>query len=202
MARENDRAKRPTHVVFDLIRYAVFSAFVFSGAVAVGSWAVRTRRINPFGRPGQLVRKVSDPVLQPLETFLLGRGGNPQHAGWWLLGISIGGGILILTAMDWVAMTARRAVRAAEQGVSGLIGLVVYYGSGLLLIALIVRVVGSWFGLGPFHRWMRPFYVLTDWIVRPLQRIVPPLGTIDITPIIAWILILLLRETILGLLSR
>ncbi|MDH3368963.1 MAG: YggT family protein, partial [Gemmatimonadota bacterium] len=90
--------------------------------------------------------------------------------------------------------------RAAEQGVSGLIGLVVYYGSGVLLIALIVRVVGSWLGLGPFNRWMRPFYVLTDWIVKPLQRIVPPLGMIDITPIIAWFLILLLRGMILGLL--
>jgi YggT family protein len=97
-------------------------------------------------------------------------------------------------------MTVRRTARAAEQGVSGLIGLVVYYASGILLIALIVRVVGSWLGLGPFHRWMRPFYALTDWIVKPLQRVVPPLGMIDITPIIAWFLILLLRGMILGLL--
>ncbi|MDH3291483.1 MAG: YggT family protein [Gemmatimonadota bacterium] len=187
-------------MLFDLIRYTVFGVFVFSGAVAAGTWAVRTRRINPFGRTGQLVRKVSDPVLQPLESYLLKRGGNPQQAGWWLLGISVVGGILVITAMDWVAMTVRRTARAAEQGVSGLIGLVVYYGSGVLLIALIVRVVGSWLGLGPFNRWMRPFYVLTDWIVKPLQRIVPPLGMIDITPIIAWFLILLLRGMILGLL--
>ncbi len=187
-------------MVLDLIRYVVFGMFVFSGAVAAGTWAVRTRRINPLGRTGQLVRKVSDPVLQPVETLLLRRGGNPQNAGWWLLGISVVGGILIITALDWVAMTARRTARAAEQGVSGLIGLVVYYGSGLVLIALIVRVVGSWLGLGPFHRWMRPFYTLTDWIVRPLQRVIPPLGTIDITPIVAWFLILILRETILGIL--
>ncbi|MDH3369068.1 MAG: hypothetical protein OEO17_14605 [Gemmatimonadota bacterium] len=102
-------------MLFDLIRYTVFGVFVFSGAVAAGTWAVRTRRINPFGRTGQLVRKVSDPVLQPLESYLLKRGGNPQQAGWWLLGISVVGGILVITAMDWVAMTVRRTARAGNK---------------------------------------------------------------------------------------
>ncbi|KPK09185.1 MAG: hypothetical protein AMS20_00910 [Gemmatimonas sp. SG8_28] len=78
--------------------------------------------------------------------------------------------------------------------------LVVYYGSQLLLLALILRVIGSWFGIGRFNRWMRPAYVLTDWIVEPLRRVVPPIGMFDLTPLVAWFLILLLRGFLLGLL--
>jgi len=58
-----------------------------------------------------------------------------------------------------------------------------------LIIALIVRVIGSWFGKGRFNRWMRPAYRLTDWIVEPLRRFVPPIGMIDITPLVAWLLL-------------
>jgi YggT family protein len=36
---------------------------------------------------------------------------------------------------------------------------------------------------------MRPFYLLTDWIVEPLRRIIPPLGIFDISPLVAWLLV-------------
>jgi YggT family protein len=47
---------------------------------------------------------------------------------------------------------------------------------------------------------MRPAYVLTDWMVEPLRRVVPPIGMFDLTPLVAWFLILLLRGFLLGLL--
>jgi len=52
---------------------------------------------------------------------------------------------------------------------------------------LIVRVIASWFGAFRFSPWMRPVYFLTDWIITPLRRVIPPLGMIDITPLVAWI---------------
>jgi HAMP domain-containing protein len=67
-------------LAFDVLRFTVFAFLVFSAGVALGSWAVRTRRINPFGRVGQTIRRLSDPVLAPIETWLLRRGGNPQQA--------------------------------------------------------------------------------------------------------------------------
>jgi YggT family protein len=68
----------------------------------------------------------------------------------------------------------------------GWVRLVVYYAGQVVLIALLVRVFASWFGAGRYNRWIRWAYVLTDWVVEPLRRIIPPLGMFDITPLVAW----------------
>ncbi len=185
---------------YDLLRFSVFGVVLFSAAVALGDWALRTRRINPFGRAARIVRRVTDPVLSPFETWLLRRGGNPQNAGWWLLGVGIVGGILLLSATQWLVVQAARASSQTVQGPRGLARLMVYYASQLILLALIARVIGSWFGVGRYNRWMRPAYVLTDWLVRPLRRVVPPIGMVDITPIVAWFLLLVVRSWILSVL--
>ena len=70
-------------------------------------------------------------------------------------------------------------------------------------IALIVRVVSSWIGLGPFSRLVRPAYRLTDWLVNPLRRLLPTLGPFDLSPMLAWILLSWVAQpVVLGLLSR
>lgn len=66
------------------------------------------------------------------------------------------------------------------------------------MIALVVRIVGSWIGATPHTRWMRPFVVLTEWMLAPLRRVVPPFGMFDLTPLVAWILLQLARGYVLG----
>ena len=178
--------------LFDMLRYAVFFVFLVSAAIALGSWAVRARRINPFGRVAQTIRKLSDPVLKPIESWLLHRGSNPQQAGWWLLGITVVGGIVLITVVQWLVTEIGVMAQSTASGPRGILRLAVYYGSQVLLLAIIVRVIGSWFGVGRFNRWMRPAYVLTDWIVRPLRRVIPPIGMIDITPLIDVVFLLLI----------
>ncbi|MGD8726476.1 MAG: YggT family protein [Gemmatimonadales bacterium] len=184
----------------DVFRYAVFAVFVCSAAVALGSWAVRTRRINPFGRLGQTIRKLSDPVLEPIEHRLLRRGGNPQQAPWWLLGVTVVGGIVLVSLVQWLAAEIAVMARTSTSGPRAVLRLGVYYISQLLLLAIIVRVIGSWFGVGRFNRWMKPVYGITDWVVEPLRRVIPPIGMIDITPIVAWFLIMVIRGWLLALL--
>src|SRR5256885_558020 len=67
------------------LRYVVFAAFAASVLVALASWLVRTRRISPFGALGRTLRTASDPLIRPIETRLVRAGGNPVHAGWWLV---------------------------------------------------------------------------------------------------------------------
>lgn len=176
-------------MALQFIRSVVFALCIWSVLVALASWSVRTRRINPFSIAGQQIRKLTDPFLKPVERLLLRRGGNPQNAGWWLVGGTIIGGILFITFSEWVLVQVLRITAAGASGIRGLLRLLVYYAAELVAIALMVRVIGSWFGVGRFNRWMRPAYVLTDWIVNPLRRIIPPIGMIDVTPLVAWFLI-------------
>lgn len=188
-------------MVLEVVRYGVFAIAVVSTAIAVGSWAVRTRRLDPFSRSARLVRKLSDPVLDPIETWLLKRGGNPSSAGWWLVGITVGGGLVVIALADWLVGVFFVTGHAVARGPAGVAQLVIYYGSNVVILALFVRVFASWFGRDRFTPWLRPFYAMTDWIVRPLQRIIPPFGMIDFTPIVAWFLIIVIRNLLLSLIG-
>ena len=187
-------------LILDVVRGLAFGLFVVCAAVAFGSWAVLTRRINPFSSTGQAIRRITDPILKPVEYWLRKRGGNPRNAGWWILGGSIVGGILLITLTEWIIVQAARMSMAGAAGPRGILRLVIYYAGQVLIIALIARVIGSWLRVGRFNRWMRPAYLLTDWIVEPLRKIVPPLGMIDITPLVAWVLIQIGLSLVLRLL--
>src|SRR5256885_13864084 len=83
------------------LRYVVFAAFAASVLVALASWLVRTRRISPFGALGRTFRTASDPLIRPIETRLVRAGGNPVHAGWWLVVAGAAAGGLVLSLWDW-----------------------------------------------------------------------------------------------------
>jgi YggT family protein len=64
-------------------------------------------------------------------------------------------------------------------------------------VALIVRVISSWLPVSPFSKWVRWSFVLTNWIIQPLKRLIPPLGMVDITPIVAYLLLAWVLEPLL-----
>src|SRR5207253_2967650 len=72
--------------VHAILRILVFAAFCLAALIAFAGWLVRSRRVSPFGGFGRTLRRVTDPVLRPVETRLVRLGGNPVHAGWWLVG--------------------------------------------------------------------------------------------------------------------
>jgi YggT family protein len=185
-------------IVVDLIRYAVFGVFVASAAVAVGSWAVRTRRIHPFSRTGQLVRRASDVVLSPFETWLVRRGGLPQNAPWWLLGVTVAGGIIVVTAAEALGGLFVRVGAAAASGPRGVLHLIVFLTGWGIITALVIRVIASWFGAGRYNPWVRWTYPLTDWCILPLRKIIPPIGMFDLSPLIAFFLLQFLLSAILS----
>ncbi len=176
-------------ILLTIVRMVVFVIFALSAVVAVGSWAVRSRRIDPFSSVGQLTRRFTDPVIQPFERWILQRGGNPQSAPWWVLGTSVVGGIVAVTFSQWLVVQVLRAAAAGAAGPKGILWLIVLYSGQFISFALFARVIGSWFGVGRYNRWMRPAYALTDWLVEPLRRIIPPFGMIDATPLVAWFLL-------------
>jgi YggT family protein len=92
-------------------------------------------------------------------------------------------------------------VAAAQGGGRSLLYVLVDWSFGLINLALIVRVVGSWFGIGRWTTWMKPFYYLTEWFLAPLRRMLPTVGPLDISPLVAWLVLgWLIKPFVLGLL--
>jgi YggT family protein len=181
-------------------RVLVVAALAYASAVALTHWAVRSRRITPFGAWPRFMRRASDPVLLPLERRVIRAGGSPQDAPLWLVGIVIAGGLLLLTLVHWLAGFAVTLGILSEAGPRAWARFLVSGLFTLVMIALFVRVISSWFGISPYGRWMRPVMALTDWIVGPIRRILPPLGMIDFSPLVAWLVLSLIRGFVLSLL--
>lgn len=73
----------------------------------------------------------------------------------------------------------------------------------LFLFVLVVRVVLSYIPAQPGSALVpitRFFEAITEPVLRPVRRVVPPLrvggGVMDLSPIIVWVLILILSRTI------
>jgi len=191
-------------MIFDTLdlvaRVLVVAALVYASVVALTHWAVRSRRITPFGAWPRFVRRLSDPVVVPLERRIVRAGGSPQDAPLWLLGVVVAGGLLLLTLVHWLAGFAATLGTLSESGPRTWAGFLVSGLFNVLMIALLIRVISSWFGISPYRPWMRPVMALTNWIIDPIRRILPPFGMIDFSPLVAWLVLTLVRGFVLSLL--
>ena len=170
----------------ETFRLVVFAVCSYAAVVATGSWLVRAKRLNPFGKPARAIRIVSDPILKPIETWLLKKGGNPQNASQWLLGGAVVGGIVSISLFEWLARQMVMVGAVSSSGPGGIARVVIFYAGQAFTVSIFIRVIGSWFGAGRYNPLMRTFYFLTDWIVEPIRRRIPPMGMIDLSPIIAY----------------
>jgi YggT family protein len=181
-------------------RAIVVAALVYASVVALTHWAVRRRKIGPFGPWPRLVRRVSDPVLLPLERRVIRFGGSPQDAPLWLLGIVVVGGLILVSLTNWILGTVGRLGALAYATPRDWIRLLVSWAFSLVMLAIFVRVIASWFGVSEYRQWMRPLVLLSDWIIQPIRRLLPTTGMIDFSPMVAWLVLWVARGFVLGLL--
>ena len=178
-------------------RYTVFGLFALSTLVAFGSWLVRTRRISPFSAFGRSLRTMTDAVVRPVERRLVRMGGNPVNAGWWLVVVVAAAGVVFISLMGWAVDAFPAAASQVAGGPADTLRLIVEIAYKIVFYAIIVRVVASWLGYFQYTKWLRPVYAITNWIIVPLRRVIPPIGMIDFTPFVALIALMLLRRLLL-----
>ena len=182
--------------VIQVLRGALLSIAVVFGVICILDWAVRTRKISPFNAVARFCRATVDPFIAPIERKVVRAGGTPASAPLWALVAVVVGGILLLSFLDFITIQVARSIIASQNGAAGIFHLLVSWTFTILKIALIVRVISSWLPISPFSRWVRWSYRLSEPILAPLRRIVPNLGGLDITPILAYFL-LSLTESLL-----
>lgn len=69
-----------------------------------------------------------------------------------------------------------------------------------LYIALIARVVLSWIQLDPSNPIVTVVYQVTEPILAPIRRVLPRTGMLDLSPMIAIILVTIIREVLRAIL--
>ena len=183
--------------IIQLARLAILALTAALFLIFLIDWMVRTRRLSPFGAVARFFRRAVDPLLEPVERRVVRAGGLPSAAPWWALVAAAAGGILVLLLLQAARGVVVEAMTYGHSA-RGLYHLVVQWTAGILQLALIVRVVASWLRVS-YSRWVQWSVTLTEWLLRPLRRVLPPFGMIDVSPIVAIFAIWIAEAVLLGI---
>jgi YggT family protein len=140
---------------------------------------VRADFRNPMA---QFILRVTNPLVLPLRRIVPSFGGIDTATVIALLGVS-----LIATAI----LVRIACVGSADIGqVLALTGLKVIH---LLLrtysLLILVYVILSWVGTGGYNPVAAMLAAIVEPVLRPLQRVIPPIGGLDLSPVVALIAI-------------
>ena len=159
-------------------------AIILAGALLLRFW-MQAVRVRPPMEIAQFTYQLTDWLVRPLRRILPGTGGYD-----WA---SLTGAFLVALIATTFEMWLRGAfalhaiflltiLRICQWALYGLIGL------------LLIEVIFSWVNprapLAPFVR------ALNEPLMRPLRRIVPLMGAIDLSPLVALILLRIAIELV------
>ena len=170
-------------------RSALFAAACVVAIASTLSWATRTRRISPFTPVGRFAREKIDPFYRPVEAPVLNAGGSPATIPWWGLAAFIVLGILAQSLLGYVIGILASTAAGLSSGPRGALRALAQLTFAVLQIALMIRVLSSWFGGLTRVRWLRWTYSLTEPLLAPLRQVIPSVGPFDITPLVLYYLL-------------
>ncbi|HYE16049.1 MAG TPA: YggT family protein [Pyrinomonadaceae bacterium] len=192
--------------LFNLVWYLIVATIVAVIALMVVRFVLNYADLNPFGRPVILVRRLTDPFVNPVRRSLLSLGAQPNIAPLVvvLLTILLGYFVLMLAVslLDTAAGLLLAATSGRAGGVVAMMGYLLYGLLSLYGLLIFVRIIFSWGQVSYTNRLMRFLVNATDPLLTPLRRTIPPIGMFDISPIVAFILIWLFQAAIAMTLLR
>jgi YggT family protein len=184
--------------LLSMLRLGLFALAAGLAVLCVVDWLVRTRRLSPFSPVARFMRARVDPLLRPIERRVVRSGGLPSSAPWWALGTVVLAGIVLLSLLGFVRSQVTFIYFSFTHGPGAFVRLLIVWAFTVLQVALIVRVILSWIPMRPGAWYSRWSYALTEPLLKPLRKIIPPIAMMDITPIVAWFVLGLLQ----GILTR
>lgn len=184
------------HLVIGWLRVGFTVVLVIAALLAALAWAERTRRINAFGGLARLARRL-DPLIAPVERRIGRFGGTHANAPWWALLAVLLIGAALLGVVGYLRDVLSSIYYAMDQGPRGITRLVVASLFMVIQVALVARVIMSWIG-GTYSRLGQVAYKLTEWFLGPLRNVLPSIGMVDISPIVAYFALSLIRGVVLG----
>lgn len=154
-------------------------AGVLGGVLLLRFW-MQVIRVRPPASIGQFIFTLSDWLVRPLRRVVPGMGGYD----WASL---IGAFLVVLVASAVMLLAGWTGQQVFVYALYRILNWIIYGFMGLLIIEVIFSWINPHAPLAPFVR------ALTDPLLRPLRRVIPPLGGLDITVLVAVILLQIIQ---------
>jgi YggT family protein len=192
-------------VVYPIISLIVWSVFLLFVLVLLFRLVISYADPNPFGTIGRLgfkVRKLTEKWVYPSARFLSTFRIDPRWAPLLTIFIAL---VLTYFAMQIIGNTFFVIDGLAAGVVTGnpkvFIGFVLYGLLSILVLFIFIRFIASWF---VFTRKTFLAFVMrvTNPIMLPVQKLIPPIGMFDISAMIVLLVISFLQSIVLNTFVR
>ncbi|WP_211245090.1 YggT family protein [Sedimenticola selenatireducens] len=161
-------------VIFDLMILVVMLRFILQ--------LVRANFYNPIS---QFTVKMTTPLLRPLRRVIPGMGGIDIASIVLMILLKTLELILIML----VSGTGVQPLAAMAIAIPELISLAINF----FLIAILIQVILSWVNPGSYSPATDLIQSITAPLLRPAQRLIPPIGGIDLSPMAVLVALQLLK---------
>ncbi|MBL0041046.1 MAG: YggT family protein [Xanthomonadales bacterium] len=140
---------------------------------------------NPLS---QFVYKLTNPVLIPIQKAL------PVVRGWNLAALLI---TFLLTLIEtWLLYRLAGLGLPVPALLVIALAMLIQFAATALLWMIIVRAVLSFVSPDPYNPVVQMLYRLSDPILKPFQKLIPPIGGLDLSPIFVVLALQLVRMLI------
>lgn len=163
----------------------LFSLYILSVMLRFLLGVFRADFYNPVS---QFLVKITNPLLMPLRKVIPVVGKIDTAA------------VVLMLALQVIMLLIIFGLRGVTPPLLSLllmaIGELIVLAINIFMVAIIVQVIVSWINPGSYNPVTGLLYSLTAPILKPIQRMLPPLGGIDLSPLFALIGLQVLRMLI------
>lgn len=188
--------------VFGVIRLVVWYAVAISIIAVIALMLLRMlvtfADMNPFSRTFMGVRRMSDPLINPVRRSLARAGIDPKYSPLIVILVAIVVGYFTVRLFTEVLRTIVGVIGSLQSGAFiSVVGYILYGVLAVYTLLIFMRIVFSW-GLSSVNPVMRFLIRVTEPVLAPFRRLIPPLGMFDISPIVVLLLLSLLQQFVAG----
>ncbi|HEX8336470.1 MAG TPA: YggT family protein [Pyrinomonadaceae bacterium] len=192
--------------IFDAINqfvfYAIATVILVVIALMVARLILNKADLNPFSRPVIMVRRWTDPMVNPVRRPLVQMGISPNVTPLIVILIAILLGYFATLFITTVLGTFKGLLYSARDGRPiALVGYVINGTLAMYSLMIFARIIMSW-GVSPHNRLLHFLIRATEPVLAPFRRIIPPIGFMDISPIVVFFLLDLLQRAVAATLLR
>ena len=182
--------------------YAIATVILVVIALMLARLILNKADLNPFGRPVIMVRRWTDPLVNPVRRPLVQAGLSPNVTPLVVILIAILLGYFATQFIGAVLFTVRGlwlSVLLAKP--IALVGYIIYGVLAMYTLMIFMRIILSW-GVSPHNRLLHFLIRATEPVLGPFRRLIPMVGFFDISPIVVLFLLDLLQRAVIATMLR
>ena len=173
------------------MRFLIETLFDFYSYIILARLILQIVKSDFYNPVSQFVVKATNPVVIPLRRIVPGFGGidnacivllvGIQFIKWLIIGLIIAG--QMLPGLSLLVYTLK-----------GTVSLVF----GFFLFAIFIQVILSWVSPGTYNPMTQILHDITEPLLAPARKVIPPVGGLDLSPMIVILLLMFIR-TLFGI---